>query len=527
MSYPVLKRNRYYDEENGYEYESSERNYFQDFVDFHLPFARTQQVYRTRGIAHGLEVQGKSGDAAIFVQPGVAVDGQGRLIVLPSAGGSACAWDPANGDCIVIPIGDGGLALPIAASWPTGALLYLVIEFYELLRRDEGCGGRLEQAPKLYALPVVELDARPDLAETAIILGIITLNATHKLATLSDHDAGCTRCRRILGERLGSIELQRVAVTEGGALVAEAAGTIEPDGPTGLRIETPELHLSGDLDMDGAARVKGDLELAGLVKSPTGTVIVSSPAALRSTLTVDGNASIGKSGAPANLTVNGKADVKDTLHVVKPVTLDQSLSVGGRLDVGSSGSAANLTVNGKVDVKDTLHVVKPVTLDQGLSVGGSVSLGSPNAAITMTGTLTFKGVATFQGNIGAGTAGPKARLSVVATGAAEINGTAHSSTLRISAGTLGAPGGSELSLASIGLQANNNMSLGVRAVRSVTGSDWTSVAIGLGLDVDNTVRAGASLWLHANGSVGVGTANPGAKLEVAGQLGCAASRPRI
>ena len=60
------------------------------------------------------------------------------------------------------------------------------------------------------------------------------------------------------------------------------------------------------------------------------------------------------------------------------------------------------------------------------------------------------------------------------------------------------------------------MSLGVRAIRTANGSDWCSTAIGLGMDVDNTPRAGASLFLHANGNVGIGTAAPAAKLQVTG-----------
>ena len=42
MAYEQLKRNRYFDPETAYEYDSSERNYYEDLEDFHLPFARLQ-----------------------------------------------------------------------------------------------------------------------------------------------------------------------------------------------------------------------------------------------------------------------------------------------------------------------------------------------------------------------------------------------------------------------------------------------------------------------------------------------------
>jgi hypothetical protein len=123
------------------------------------------------------------------------------------------------------------------------------------------------------------------------------------------------------------------------------------------------------------------------------------------------------------------------------------------------------------------------------------------------------------GNVGIGTTTPKARLSVVGPGAAEILGTARSSTLLSSAGRLGATTGDELALASIGFTTvNNNVSLGIRGHRAADGPDWPTTAIGLGMDVDDRVRAGASLWLHANGNVGIGTPAPTARLDVSGDM---------
>ena len=125
------------------------------------------------------------------------------------------------------------------------------------------------------------------------------------------------------------------------------------------------------------------------------------------------------------------------------------------------------------------------------------------------------------GNLGIGTGGASAKLSVVAPGSIELAGDAMSSTLRTNAGTLGTTPGDELSMASIGFFAGsgNNSSLGIRGRRITAGNSWTTTAIGLGMDVDNTVRAGdATLWLHANGNVGIGQSNPTAKLTVEGTV---------
>jgi hypothetical protein len=122
------------------------------------------------------------------------------------------------------------------------------------------------------------------------------------------------------------------------------------------------------------------------------------------------------------------------------------------------------------------------------------------------------------GNVGIGTTEPKARLAVVAEGASEITGSAMSSTLITSAGCLGSSKENELALASFGFVSTNSSSLGIRAIRFLDGGDWRTTAIGLGMDVDNTVRAGASLWLNANGNVGIGTPDPEYKLDIEGNV---------
>lgn len=123
------------------------------------------------------------------------------------------------------------------------------------------------------------------------------------------------------------------------------------------------------------------------------------------------------------------------------------------------------------------------------------------------------------GNVGIGLTTPNAKLSLSNNGT-ELVGTASGNTLRTNAGILGTSAGSEISLANIGYLSSNNSSLGIRAYRNSTGTDWTSTALLLGYDVDNTVRAGGAFFsLSANGNIGIGTATPNAPLSFPPALG--------
>jgi hypothetical protein len=274
------------------------------------------------------------------------------------------------------------------------------------------------------------------------------------------------------------------------------------------------LHISGDELLyllnrngvvvgkewggSGALTVQGDLQAGG-------------SASVQGTLFVSGNVGAGATSTGARLDVAGVAD-----------TAGQA-----SLQLRSGNSAANFNSDqitlGYNNTAQYRHAIKS-RHHSGQRAGNAIdfyvwNFGTQFGAADRVGglhTMTLDG-----GNVGVGTTAPSARLSVVQSGATEIAGTAQSAVLRTSAGALGAAAGSELALSSIGLTVNNNMSLGIRAIRTAQGSDWYSTAIGLGMDVDNTVRAGASLFLHANGNVGVGIATPGAKLQVAGGGGTA------
>ena len=164
---------------------------------------------------------------------------------------------------------------------------------------------------------------------------------------------------------------------------------------------------------------------------------------------------------------------------------------------------------GRVTVDETVRSYSGVRLP------GSAA-DAPALRTAASGLVSLVGSLTIDGSLGVGTAAPSARLSVVQAGVAEIAGNAQSAVFRATGPALGTRSGSEVVLNSTGLGSGNNSMSSAPALRAANGSDWYSSAIGLGMDVDNTPRAGASLFLHANGNVGIGTAAPAAKLQVTG-----------
>lgn len=61
----------------------------------------------------------------------------------------------------------------------------------------------------------------------------------------------------------------------------------------------------------------------------------------------------------------------------------------------------------------------------------------------------------------------------------------------------------------------NAMKLSAHAQKVSSGVGWSGISVGLSYDVDSSVGAGGSLWF-GNGNIGIGIANPSAKLDVNG-----------
>ena len=121
------------------------------------------------------------------------------------------------------------------------------------------------------------------------------------------------------------------------------------------------------------------------------------------------------------------------------------------------------------------------------------------------------------GNLGLGTLTPTAKFSL-GTNGEELLGTAPSKIFKTYSGVLGTNAGAEIKLASFGFKSGNWSSLGITAYRFNGADGWQNAAILFGYDVDNTPGAGSYFALAGNGNFGIGTAAPGAKLHVMGNI---------
>jgi hypothetical protein len=215
------------------------------------------------------------------------------------------------------------------------------------------------------------------------------------------------------------------------------------------------------------------------------------------------------SGVLSSGLVNLATDVLGVLPVANGGTGNSGLGAG-IVHTNTSGVFSSNLVSLATDVSGTLPVANGGTNNYLPYTAGSV-IFADGTMLNQNNNQLFWDNANRR--LGIGVTTPSARLTVAPDGGSELQGSVMSTTLRTNAGVLGTTGApnsppSELVLASFGFTTANNVAFGVRAIRTAQGgSIWGTTSIGLGMDVDNTSRAGPSLWLGPNGNVGIGSGN--------------------
>lgn len=98
---------------------------------------------------------------------------------------------------------------------------------------------------------------------------------------------------------------------------------------------------------------------------------------------------------------------------------------------------------------------------------------------------------------------------------AALTGAAASAILQASAGALGGTAGnSTASIASFGGTTSNQTELGIRLWREATGTDWTTSALVLSMDVDATYASGAKFSMDHSKFFGFGTEAPANLIDI-------------
>lgn len=231
MSYEKVKRNRYYDPPS--EYSHSSRNHAEDLQEFHLPMERMHYAnLHDWGIARGLEVSGTIGGTEVVINPGVAIDGNGQLMSLSSAGHGDSGANPPGGQhnevTVPVHLGLGSHA---------GQTVYVTIQFSEIMRPAEGSGGRMEQVPWVRLQPTAGAGAYVD-DGTSIILAIVIISAGGSLTELKERDAALPYRRRLIGETLEELRIQR-STKVGNNVQEVTSGKVKPGDGGGLQITVP------------------------------------------------------------------------------------------------------------------------------------------------------------------------------------------------------------------------------------------------------------------------------------------------
>jgi hypothetical protein len=331
MEFESLRRTNYPDSPGR---THTDQDHFRDFRDFHLPLSRLQHAHlHVSGIIRGLEVRGALGGNTLTVQPGVAVDERGQLMVLAQEA-------------------------PLLTSNFLNSELYVTLKFAEA-----AVGGRLEQVPEVRLQTVSVVEGGSD--EALVVLAIAATDGSGRVAALEAQRSGRQFRRQLIGARGEGLEVQRAARI-GDRLEAVTAGRVGAGESGGLRITVPtsgdEVLVARD---DGGAFGTFEMRASKVVMPNNVGMGTSTPTQPLEVIgTVKATAFEGDGAA--------LTDVRDPTKVAKdgdimtgPLTItaaDTGLSltnnavVGGTLSITGSVGIGTAAPASKLTVQDAAHI---------------------------------------------------------------------------------------------------------------------------------------------------------------------------
>lgn len=298
MMFEQVKRSRY--ASPPIECEHSSQNHYDDWQEFHLPMLRMHHAgLHGLGVAQGLAVSALTTAAAdetpehwLQIEPGVAIDGAGELIVL-AADGQADVGPTEPGELEY----QTGTPFQLSTANHLNKTCYVTIQFNEFLHFSEGSCGKMEQRPWLRLQPATgsinEIDAG-----LSIVLAIATIDADGVPIVAAEGDSGTLPYQRqSLDQSLQQLRIRRSTVV-GDTVQEVEAGQVGPGSNGGLHITVPDssdtvsfsqadensfsslsvrandTNLHGNLEVNGSIRgADGNLQVGSPLRLPQGVAI--------------------------------------------------------------------------------------------------------------------------------------------------------------------------------------------------------------------------------------------------------------
>jgi cytoskeletal protein CcmA (bactofilin family) len=354
-----------------------------DFTEeqtYHLEMGRRHnQKLHTWGIADGLKLQYTIGSSQIEIAEGMAIDSEGREIVLVNK---------VNRDLSTF----------------LGKTVYITIAYNER-KVDETKETGVEGFTRVQEIPNINVSENPPSADQLslqLILGRVTVNSEGKI-TATDEGEGVNR-RRAAGVVAGDLEARSLTLTD---------PNVDPSQWSKMR-----LGAAGRADLNGDLRVTGKLEVTGTVDGRD----VSADGTKLDTHTSNTNnphqttaAQIDNQGGTNRLVtqINASTGVISEARIDPAIARDSEVTTAINLAVRKAGDTmtgaltiqSNLTVTGNVGFATTaapserLEVNGKIRATSFLGDGSTLTGVVRTAGDIMTGALTIQNNLTVTGKV--------------------------------------------------------------------------------------------------------------------------------